>query len=65
MKITLNGKMYETQSFNLHTLLEELELANAVVATALNGEFVCIEQRSEALFNNGDRIEVLAPMQGG
>jgi sulfur carrier protein len=36
-----------------------------VVATALNGEFIAGDEREETLIGEGDRIEVLAPMQGG
>ncbi len=36
-----------------------------MVATALNGEFVPAGSRPGAGLKDGDRLEVLAPMQGG
>ena len=38
---------------------------DAVVATALNGQFVPVGSRTNARLAEGDRLEVLAPMQGG
>ena len=46
-------------------LLEENGYAGATIATAVNGEFVAAALRSNQHLENGDRIEVLAPMQGG
>ena len=37
----------------------------AVVATALNGEFVASAARDAVALSEGDQVEVLAPMQGG
>ena len=37
----------------------------AAVATALNGAFVAKAKRDRAAIRPGDRIEILAPMQGG
>jgi sulfur carrier protein len=31
----------------------------------VNGEFVAVEERARTALAEGDRIEVLAPMQGG
>lgn len=65
MNILLNGEAFKTTSTNLLALLTEIELDEAVVATALNGEFITGSEREETLIQDGDRIEVLAPMQGG
>jgi len=65
MKILLNGAWRETAAGELSALLEELGLAGAVVATAVNGEFVAAAVRAHATLTEGDRVEVLAPMQGG
>jgi len=42
-----------------------LGYGGAVVATAVNGEFVPTAARQTARLAEGDRVEVLAPMQGG
>lgn len=65
MNIVLNGEPHETASPDLAALIREIELDEATVATALNGEFVAAEERVETPLRDGDRIEVLAPMQGG
>lgn len=65
MRILVNGAWRETGAEDLTSVLEELGYAGSVVATALNGEFVPASARSGARVTEGDRIEVLAPMQGG
>lgn len=65
MRISFNGEAREVSGATLESLLQELGLAEAVVATALNGEFVPAESRPAALLQAGDAVEVLAPMQGG
>lgn len=65
MKIVLNGSPSEVEADRLDRALDELGYAGAVVATALNGDFVPAEARGATPLSEGDRIEVLAPMKGG
>jgi sulfur carrier protein len=65
MKILVNGDWRETGAVDLAAALQELGYGEAVVATALNGEFVPAGLRPAARLSAGDRVEVLAPMQGG
>lgn len=66
MKIIVNGDAHDIRSASLAGALEELGLGGgAVVATALNGEFVASAARGDTMLADGDRVEVLAPMQGG
>jgi sulfur carrier protein len=65
MKILVNGAWRDTQSAELVRALEELGYGHTVVSTAVNGEFVSLSQRAEKRLADGDRLEVLAPMQGG
>lgn len=65
MRIIVNGASRETAAGDLAAVLAELGLAEAVVATALNGEFVPSSARGATRVSEGDRLEVLAPMQGG
>jgi sulfur carrier protein len=65
MRILVNGDSREIRAADLGAALEELGYGGAVVATAVNGEFVPAGQRGSARLADGDRIEVLAPMQGG
>jgi sulfur carrier protein len=50
---------------NLATALLELGYQDAVIATAVNGEFVPVKLREKTQLQSGDQIDVLAPMQGG
>lgn len=65
MKILVNGTWCDTAATDLASALEELGYGGSIVATALNGEFVPASVRSSAPLAEGDRLEVLAPMQGG
>jgi sulfur carrier protein len=65
MKIEVNGEPREFGGSTLEELLRELALAEARVATAVNGEFVPAAARAQRRLAEGDRVEVLAPMQGG
>lgn len=65
MKILVNGAWRDTGAADLAAALHEMGYGEAVVATALNGEFVPAGLRPAARLTEGDRIEVLAPMQGG
>lgn len=65
MKILVNGVSRETEAVKLAAALGELGYGEQVVATAVNGEFVSAEARAHTKLAEGDRVEVLAPMQGG
>ena len=65
MRILVNGASREIRAVDLSGALQELGYGAAVVATAVNGEFVPTTERQTAQLTDGDRIEVLAPMQGG
>ena len=65
MKIIVNGDARDITAASLAGALDELGLGRTVVATALNGEFVSSAARGATMLADGDRLEVLAPMQGG
>jgi sulfur carrier protein len=65
MKILVNGAWRETQREELAGALEELGYGGSVVSTAVNGEFIAAALRARTRLAEGDRVEVLAPMQGG
>ena len=65
MKIQVNGAWHELGVAQLAQALEALGYGGSVVSTALNGEFVAAEARAHTALAEGDRVEVLAPMQGG
>ena len=65
MKIIVNGAELELAATTLAEALLALEYADAVVATALNGSFVAARARAATRLAEGDRIEIVAPRQGG
>lgn len=65
MHILLNGQTTDIKTQNLHDALAELGFSGAAVATAVNGGFVPRGRRMQTRLSEGDRLEVLAPMQGG
>lgn len=65
MQVTVNAQPHEITSDTLSDALEELGFTGAAIATALNGMFVAREARPGTALTEGDRLEVLAPMQGG
>ncbi|MEJ8562927.1 sulfur carrier protein ThiS [Yoonia sp. GPGPB17] len=64
MKITLNGTGCEVAAETLPDLLAECGFSGRV-ATAVNEEFVPASLRAGVELSDGDRVEVVAPMQGG
>lgn len=64
MNLTVNGQAHAPAP-DLAALIEQLGLAGTPVATALNGRFVPATARAATPLAEGDRVEVLAPMQGG
>lgn len=65
MKLHLNGTPIDSHADTLGALLAVQGLEGARVATAVNGTFVAASARDTHPLADGDRIEVLAPMQGG
>jgi sulfur carrier protein len=65
MTLLLNGEPREVTATTLGQALAELGYAGKVVATAVNGDFVPARKRETVTLMEGDRIEVVAPMQGG
>jgi sulfur carrier protein len=63
--LTVNGELREIAAATLAEALIALDYADAVVATALNGDFVPKRKRAETPLAEGDRIEIVAPRQGG
>lgn len=65
MKIEVNGEVRAVTGPTLADALAELGWSTARVATALNGDFVPRAVRAGTPLKDGDRLEVLGPMQGG
>lgn len=65
MRIELNGCQCDISTVTLAEALAELDYGGAALATALNGAFITAPARATTLLQDGDRLEVLTPMQGG
>ena len=65
MTLIVNGEPRDIMAANLLEALIALDYADAIVATALNGDFVPARSRAATLVMDGDRIEIVAPRQGG
>jgi sulfur carrier protein len=65
MTLFVNGEPREIDAATLAQVLDALDYGEAKVATALNGEFVPARARAATRLKDGDRIEILAPKQGG
>lgn len=65
MRVEVNGEGMAPRAETLAELLEDCGFETASVATAVNGQFVPRGGRAAVKLTDGDRIEVLSPMQGG
>ena len=65
MKIIDNGEAVHSRAATLADLLAELGQAEAKVATAVNEDFVPAARRGAHSLFDGDRVEIVAPRQGG
>ena len=61
----MNGEAQETQKRTLAELCAALGYADAKIATALNGSFIPASRRESLLLHEDDRVEIVAPRQGG
>ncbi len=65
MKIMINGSTTEVQAETVAAVLDELGYGEAKVATAVNESFVPAAARGQTALAPGDRVEIVAPRQGG
>ena len=65
LRIFLNDDMHVVSHGTLAAALESLGYGGRKIATAVNGRFVAATARPRTELADGDKIEVVAPMQGG
>jgi sulfur carrier protein len=65
MSITVNGECQELAATTIADLLTALDYESSSVAIAHNEAFVPRGQYADTALSTGDRIEIVAPMQGG
>ena len=63
--VRVNGEMRVTTAATLAELLTQLGYVESAVATSVNEQFVPRQVRSHTQLQNEDRVEIVAPRQGG
>jgi sulfur carrier protein len=61
----VNGQLQETEARTLAELCAALGYGDAKIATAVNGDFVPAASRAQTALAREDRVEIVAPRQGG
>ncbi len=65
IEIIVNGKKESIKACNIQELIELLGYHDNSFAVAVNGTFVSLKSYHDTTVENGDEIEILAPMVGG
>jgi len=66
IKVSVNGEIKEvTKGLNVKQLIEALNYKQKGFAVAINTTFVSIKSYEKTIINDGDTIDILAPVQGG
>ena len=61
----VNGQPQDSTARNLAELCATLGYGDAKIATAVNGDFVSAANRAQTALAPEDRVEIVAPRQGG
>jgi len=66
IKVSVNGEIKEiAEGLNVHQLIEALDYRVKGFAVAVNTTFVPIDSYDKTVVEDGDLIDILAPVQGG
>lgn len=66
MKISVNREEHQQDgAATLGAVMATLGFEGPWLATAVNGELVARDERETFELRDGDRVEILSPMQGG
>jgi len=66
IKVSVNGEMKELkQGLNISQMITALDYKQKGFAVAVNTTFVSIKAYEETIINDGDTVDILAPVQGG
>jgi sulfur carrier protein len=66
IKISVNGDIKEIdENLNIAQLIEVLEYKVKGFAVAINMTFIPIAEYENIVINEGDKIDILSPVQGG
>lgn len=66
MKVSINGdiKEFNRDSMSIQELLEIIDYGKGI-AVALNETFILKTKYQETTIKDGDRLDILSPVQGG
>ena len=66
MKVIINGKEKSFEApLNLFDVIEQEGMIEMMIAVARNGSFVPKASYETTALQDGDEIDIVAPMQGG
>ncbi|MFA0812559.1 sulfur carrier protein ThiS [Microbulbifer epialgicus] len=66
MQVLVNGEAHSLESpMGLAALLQQLGYSGEAFAVAINGGFVARSQYSDTQVNDGDCLDIVAPVVGG
>ena len=66
IKVSVNGDIKEfKKNITLKQILDLLKYDNNCFASAINTVFVPIKQYEQTILKDGDKIDILSPIQGG
>ncbi|WP_226648364.1 sulfur carrier protein ThiS [Microbulbifer variabilis] len=66
MQVLINGETHSLEfSIKLAALLLELGYCGETFAVAVNGSFVARSEYGNTQINNGDSLDIVAPVVGG
>lgn len=65
LELVVNGRASETSARTIAELLQERDLTDDRVATALNGHFIAHGKRATTALSTGDKVEIVSARQGG
>ena len=66
IKVSVNGEIKELdENLNINQLIAALNYKTKGFAVAVNTTFVSIKSYEETIIQDGDTIDILAPVQGG
>lgn len=65
MNVVINGTPEDISERTLAELCQRYEAEPTTIATAVNGDFINVNDRAALSLQEGDKIEILSPRQGG
>ena len=66
IKVSINGELTEiNKGLNINELITALNYKTKGFAIAVNTTFISIKSYETTIINDGDTIDILAPVQGG